>query len=134
MRELLRDVKYEVRVCLRAPGYLAACVVTLALGIGATVVVFAVVDGALWRPLPCADADRIVQVQYHLPIGEAIVPLRVMPEELRECVIKPRPYPPRASLAGGAHAGDPGGARKDHRVPGVGEPVRATRDPTAPRP
>ncbi len=84
MRGLLHDTRYAARVLLKAPGYLAACLVTLALGIGTATVIFAVVDGALWRPLPYTDADRIVQVQHRLSSGRFIVPLRVTPEDLRE--------------------------------------------------
>ena len=84
MGGLVHDTRYAVRVLLKAPGYLAACLVTLALGIATTTVIFAVVDGALWRTLPYADADHIVQIQHRLSSGRFIVPLRVTPEELRE--------------------------------------------------
>ena len=84
MRGLLHDTRYAVRVLLKAPGYLAACLVPLALGIGAATVIFAVVEGVLWRPLPYADAGRIVRVQHRLPSGRFIPDLRVTPEGLRE--------------------------------------------------
>ena len=81
MGSWLRDTRNAFRALLRIPGYLAPCVVTLGLGIGATTLIFAVVDRALWRPLPYADADRIVQVQHRLPVGGTLVPLRVTEED-----------------------------------------------------
>ena len=94
MRGLLHDTRYAVRVLLNAPGYLAACLVTLALGIGTTTVIFAVVDGALWRPLPYHDADRIVRFLWRLPPG--VPPARVTSEapltaQRRESVTRPGP-------------------------------------------
>src|SRR5215204_7400517 len=43
-----------------APGFLAASVATLALGMGANALVFSAVNGLLLRPLPFADGDRLV--------------------------------------------------------------------------
>jgi putative ABC transport system permease protein len=59
---LRQDLRYAVRVMTRTPGFTVAVVLTLALGIGATATMFAVVDGVLLRPLPYADADRIAQI------------------------------------------------------------------------
>ena len=61
------DVKVAARSLARRPGYTTAAVLTLALGIGATVAIFTVVDAVLLRPLPYPDADRIVSVSHHAP-------------------------------------------------------------------
>src|SRR5688572_21504669 len=58
----LRDFRYAARGLGRAPGFAAAAVLTLALGIGATTTVFSVVYGVLFRPLPFPNAERLVQV------------------------------------------------------------------------
>ncbi len=59
-RSLLQDVRYAVRLIQRAPGLATAVVVAMALGIGATAATFSAVDAVLVRPLPYADADRLV--------------------------------------------------------------------------
>lgn len=57
---LLADVRYGLRILRRRPGFTLVVAVTLALGIGATVTVFSVVDSSLLEPLPYPDADRLV--------------------------------------------------------------------------
>lgn len=52
LEELGRDVRRSVRNLVRAPAFTAAVVLSLALGIGATTVVFSVVDHVVLRPLP----------------------------------------------------------------------------------
>ena len=53
MRGLLHgELRYAARLMRRTPGFSAAIVLTLPLGIGATTAVFSVVYGALFRPLP----------------------------------------------------------------------------------
>ena len=59
---VLADVRYSLRVLMRNPGFAAAAVITMALGIGANTAVFAVVNGVLFRPLPFDDPDAIVAV------------------------------------------------------------------------
>jgi len=61
------DARFALRSFCRRPGLTATVVATLALGIGATTTVFSVVHGVMLKPLPYADADRIVNV-YRLPL------------------------------------------------------------------
>ena len=59
---LARDARIALRGIRAAPGFSAAVIATLGLGIGANTAMFAVVDAALLRPLPYEDADRLVVV------------------------------------------------------------------------
>jgi predicted permease len=61
------EVRLAARSLLRRPGYAAVAVATLALGIGASVAIFAVVSSVLLRPLPFPASDRIVVVDHHAP-------------------------------------------------------------------
>lgn len=60
MTGVVQDLRYAIRGLLHAPGFAAISILTLALGIGATTIVYSVVDGILLRPLPIRDADRVV--------------------------------------------------------------------------
>ena len=69
--ELGRDVRHALRGLGRSPGFAAAVVLVLALGIGANTAMFGIVHGVLIRPLPYPDADAIVRV------GESSGPRRL---------------------------------------------------------
>ena len=55
---LWHHVRHSFRMIVREPAFSAAAVLTLALGVGANVAVFAVVESVLLRPLPYADGDE----------------------------------------------------------------------------
>src|SRR5262245_17054651 len=72
--DLVRDISYAWRGLARDPGFAAAAVVTLALGIGATTAVFSVVNTVLLRPLPYIESDRLVRIVERLPARNANTP------------------------------------------------------------
>ena len=59
---LARDLRHTFRTFARHPGFALIAVVTIALGIGANTAIFSVVQAVLLRPLPYADADRLVLI------------------------------------------------------------------------
>jgi predicted permease len=67
MSGLTQDLRHAVRRLLHAPGFSAAAVITLGLGIGANAAIFSVVHGVVLNPLPYPDSDRVVWVSHSAP-------------------------------------------------------------------
>ncbi len=63
MHTLLQDLRYSLRQLIHTPGFALAAVVSLGLGIGATVAVFSVVWAVLMNPYPYAAPDRMVHMK-----------------------------------------------------------------------
>ena len=58
--DLSRDLRYSVRALARSPGFTIVAVAVLALGIGATSAIFSLMSAVWLKPLPFADAERLV--------------------------------------------------------------------------
>ncbi|HEY1766099.1 MAG TPA: ABC transporter permease [Terracidiphilus sp.] len=59
---LLQDLKYTFRTLGRDPGFTAVAILILALGVGANIAVFSVVDTLMLRPLPFPNAQELVWI------------------------------------------------------------------------
>ena len=63
LERLAQDLRYALRQLRKAPGYAIAAIGTLALGLGATIAMFTVVDRVLLRPLPYQRAQELVEIK-----------------------------------------------------------------------
>jgi predicted permease len=68
MRSIVQDLRYALRQLRRAPGFTFTAITVLALGLGANIAVFTVLNGVLLRPLPYAHSDRLVSIGAVSPI------------------------------------------------------------------
>src|SRR5688572_2581707 len=62
------DLSYASRSLARSPGFTAAAMLTLAIGIGAATAIYSVVDTILIRPLPFPGGDQLVQLIEWAPL------------------------------------------------------------------
>lgn len=62
LETLLQDLRYGVRMLGRGPGFAAAVVLSLALGIGANTAIFSLIDAVMWRMLPVKDPEGLLVV------------------------------------------------------------------------
>jgi len=63
LEDLIRDLRYGLRVLVKSPGFTVVAVLTLALGIGANTAVFTLLDAILFRLLPVRKAEQLYQVR-----------------------------------------------------------------------
>src|SRR5690349_2323165 len=61
MENLIKDIRYGVRMLMKNPGVTLVAVITLALGIGANTAIFSGVSAFLFRPLPVPAGDELVR-------------------------------------------------------------------------
>jgi putative ABC transport system permease protein len=76
---MFQDLRYGLRLLRKHLGFTAVAVLSLALGIGGNAALFSLINGALIRPLPYAEPDRLVRVSEAYPKGG----IAVMQEQSR---------------------------------------------------
>ena len=67
LESVLQDARFGLRMLRRSRGFTAVAMLTVALTIGATTAVFAVVHSVLLRPLPYENPDRLVAISIFMP-------------------------------------------------------------------
>ncbi len=62
MTGLIQDIRYGMRQLRKNPGFAAVCIFTLALGIGASTLIFSIVYNGVLHPFPYRGAERLVSI------------------------------------------------------------------------
>jgi predicted permease len=65
LEALWQDLRYGLRMLLKAPAFTAVAVLTLAVGVGATTAIFSVVNGVFQRGLPAREPSQLVGLLFH---------------------------------------------------------------------
>jgi len=81
VENFLRDIRFALRSLRKDRRFTVTAVIALVLGIGATTVIFSVIDSVLLRPFPYKDADRLTTVYEHFVSGALDKPW-LAPEEV----------------------------------------------------
>jgi predicted permease len=88
MNHLLADLALTAKLLRGAKGFTLLASATFALGIGANIALFSVVDRLMFRPLPYANAERLVQVRDYLAIlPDAQFSFATMPSEITSVLL-----------------------------------------------
>src|SRR4249920_2993364 len=69
MTDVVRDARHSLRMFWQNPGFTAAAVLALAVGIGANTAIFSIVNAVLLKPVPFPEPDRLVVFQTTSPQG-----------------------------------------------------------------
>ncbi|HET6374141.1 MAG TPA: ABC transporter permease [Candidatus Polarisedimenticolia bacterium] len=62
LADLIQDIRYASRLLRASPGFVLVAVLAIGLGVGANAAIFSLVNGAMLRPLPVSDPDRLAWV------------------------------------------------------------------------
>jgi putative ABC transport system permease protein len=110
LEDFLQDFRYAIRMLGKQPGFAAVALLTLALGIGATTVMFTVINGVLLTPLPYPDAGKLVAVNGHSDEwnAETLGEQNVAYLDFLDCAHESRSLTMAAALFNGGTVSEPG--------------------------
>src|SRR6267378_83308 len=110
LEDFLQDFRYALRMLAMQPGFAAVALLTLALGIGATTVMFTVINGVLLTPLPYPDAGKLVAVNGHSDGWNAEIfgEQNVAYLDFLDCARESRSMTMAAALFNGGTVSEPG--------------------------
>jgi predicted permease len=103
LESFVRDLRYGARTLRRSPAFLLAAIAILGLGIGVNSAIFTVVNAVVLRPLPFADADRIVRL-WHTPPQSTFPGMRTFslsPANFRDWEAQSQSFEAMATYRGG---------------------------------
>lgn len=107
---MTKDIRFAIRNLLKRPSFTIVVILVLGLGIGSTTAIFSIVDAILLRPLPYANADRLVLIREvgvkgnEMRVAEAnFQDLRAQTRSFEELAIAAGSFP--LVVTGGAEAG-----------------------------
>src|SRR5262249_14253712 len=106
IESITQDIRHSVRSLGKTPSFAAGAVITLALGIATTIVVFSVIDSALLNPVPFRDADRLVRIyQWSATGGGPFQPVRLFAQwqEQHQIFEQVEAHSERSLALGGAY-------------------------------
>ncbi|MGH9940809.1 MAG: ABC transporter permease [Pyrinomonadaceae bacterium] len=75
MTTIWQDLRFALRMLKKRPGFTAAAIIALALGVGANTAIFSVVNSVLLRPLPYKESERLVTIGHLYPKLDLIAPV-----------------------------------------------------------
>ncbi len=114
MSNLLRDLRYALRMLGKSPGFALVATFSLALGIGANAAIFSVVYAVLLKPLPYVEPDRLVSIAGFVPEMRATIPTMALRAADFDAYRR----------SGSAFSGMAALRPQDFNLTGSGEPVR----------
>ena len=108
--DLLQDFRYAIRSLRKQPAFAAVALLTLALGIGATTVMFTLINGVLLAPLPYPDAGKLVALNGHSDAWNAEIfgAQNVAYLDFLDCARESRSLTMAAELFNGGTLSEPG--------------------------
>jgi hypothetical protein len=122
LRQFGRDLSFGVRLLLKAPGFSAAAIAIIALGVGAVTAIFSVVYGVALKPLPFREPDRLVNI-YSTSVETGSVRLPVNGADHRDWLASNHVFEDIAPIAPGEFQPHGRWRTRAARGSNLGEPV-----------